>query len=114
MTDKPITQPDVRIVAIKQDGGTGDAGRDWRELQAEFASEENAFAADLELLMGRLRRERRRLGLTQKAVAERMNVSQSRVSAIETGDLEKTEVRTLARYFSALGIRLRLITDFGK
>ncbi len=114
MTDKPKTLPDVRIVAIRPDDDTDSGGRDWRDLQQEFASNEHDFATDLELLMSRLRKERRRLGLTQKAVAERMNVSQSRVSAIETGNPEATEVGTLARYFSALGVRLRLITDLGK
>jgi transcriptional regulator with XRE-family HTH domain len=79
-----------------------------------MVADENDLAEDLEILMARLRRERKRLGLTQQAVAQRMNVSQSRVSAIETGAVEATEVGTLARYVNALGVRLRLSAEFSK
>ncbi|MFG1953916.1 helix-turn-helix domain-containing protein [Micromonospora sp. NPDC048830] len=42
-------------------------------------------------------------GLTQQQVADRMNVSQPRVAAIESGELPKAEVGTVARYIAALG-----------
>ena len=52
------------------------------------------------------------MGLSQAQVAERMNVRQERVSAIERGELTATEVRTVAAYVRALGGRLELAADF--
>ena len=42
-----------------------------------------------------------------------MGVSQRRVSAIESAQLTRTEIGTIASYVQALGGRLRLIADFG-
>ncbi len=56
---------------------------------------------------------RRRMRLTQAQVAERMNVRQERVSAIERAEPGATEVRTLAAYVGALGGRLEIIADIG-
>nr|WP_255348217.1 helix-turn-helix transcriptional regulator [Parafrankia sp. EUN1f] len=60
-----------------------------------------------------LAEERKRLGLTQREVAELMDVSPGRVSQIENGDLDANEVATLSRYARALGVRLRIIFDYG-
>ena len=54
---------------------------------------------------------RKRRGLTQKQVADRMGVSTARVSQIEAGDVSTQDV--LARYIAALGGTLKLIADFG-
>ena len=56
---------------------------------------------------------RQRMRLTQAQVAERMNVRQERVSAIERAEPGATEVRTLAAYVHALGGRLEIIADIG-
>lgn len=56
---------------------------------------------------------RQRMGLTQAQVAERMNVRQERVSAIERAEPGATEVRTLAAYVRALGGRLEMVADVG-
>jgi DNA-binding XRE family transcriptional regulator len=56
---------------------------------------------------------RRRLGVTQVEVAQRMGVTQGRVSAIEHAKPGATELRTLASYVEALGGRLEIIADFG-
>jgi DNA-binding XRE family transcriptional regulator len=56
---------------------------------------------------------RQRMRLTQAQVAERMNVRQERVSAIERAEPGATEVRTLAAYVGALGGRLEIIADMG-
>ncbi|MEV4497059.1 helix-turn-helix transcriptional regulator [Micromonospora arborensis] len=45
--------------------------------------------------------ERKRLGLTQRQVAELMGVTPGRVSQIENGDLDADEVATLSRYARA-------------
>ena len=59
----------------------------------------------------RLAEMRKRRGLTQEQVAERMGVSVGRVSQVERGDVSTQEV--LNRYITALGGTLRLIADFG-
>ena len=56
---------------------------------------------------------RQRLGVTQAQVADRMNVHQDRVSAIERAELSAIEVRVLASYASALGGRLETIVSIG-
>jgi DNA-binding XRE family transcriptional regulator len=61
----------------------------------------------------RLAEMRRRLGLTQAEVADRMHVRQERVSAIERAKVDASELRTLAAYVKALGGRLEIIADFG-
>jgi DNA-binding XRE family transcriptional regulator len=61
----------------------------------------------------RLAEMRKRLGLTQAEVAERMQVRQERVSAIERAKVDTSELRTLASYIKALGGRLEIVADFG-
>ena len=56
---------------------------------------------------------RQRMRLTQAQVAERMNVRQERVSAIERAEPGATEVRTLAAYVRALGGRLEIVAGIG-
>jgi DNA-binding XRE family transcriptional regulator len=59
----------------------------------------------------RLAEIRRRRGLTQAQVADKMGVGKSRVSQIERGRVSTREV--LDRYVEALGGRLSLVADFG-
>jgi DNA-binding XRE family transcriptional regulator len=61
----------------------------------------------------RLAEMRKRLGLTQAEVAERMHVRQERVSAIERAQVDASELRTLAAYVRALGGRMEIVADFG-
>ncbi|MFD7259222.1 XRE family transcriptional regulator [Streptomyces sp. NPDC059874] len=61
----------------------------------------------------RLAEIRQEQALTQKDVAETMGVSAPRVSAIENGETDRTEVATLRSYIEALGGRLRVVADFG-
>ena len=56
---------------------------------------------------------RQRMRLTQAQVADRMNVRQERVSAIERAEPGATEVRTLTAYVRALGGRLEIVADIG-
>lgn len=56
----------------------------------------------------RLRELREQRQLTQAQIAERIQVSQRRVSGIESGDIEKTQVDTLRRYAEAVGGTLRI------
>lgn len=55
---------------------------------------------------------RKAYGLTQTDIARQINVSQRRVSAVERGDLARTEVGTIAAYVQALGGSLQLVANF--
>jgi len=61
----------------------------------------------------RLRQIRESQTRNQMEVARAMNVSQSRVSRLENGDIAHTEVGTLRAYVEALGGELRVVADFG-
>jgi len=55
---------------------------------------------------------RKSRGLTQRQVAEIMGVSQRRVSAVERGDLDHSEISTLRSYIGALGGQVRIVAEF--
>lgn len=56
----------------------------------------------------RLKELREALSLTQVELAARLAVSQNRVSRIEHGDIDRTQVDTLRRYAEALGGTLHI------
>ncbi|MER7753350.1 XRE family transcriptional regulator [Kitasatospora sp. NPDC097643] len=93
----------------------------WEELKGllDFSDEEQRDIDErtevlrAEVRAYRLAEIRKRQHLTQAALAAHMGVSQSRVSVIEKGDLERSEISTLAAYVAALGGRLKIIADFG-
>ncbi len=60
----------------------------------------------------RLSELRKALDLTQVEMAERLHVSQNRVSRIEHGDIERAQVDTLRRYVEALGATLHIEVEF--
>lgn len=60
----------------------------------------------------RLREIREALDLTQVDMAKRLRVSQNRVSQLEQGDLDRTQVDTLRRYAKALGGDLKVELEF--
>jgi DNA-binding XRE family transcriptional regulator len=94
--------------------------RSWAEVRAHRAdeiSDDERAAARRELLVERaayrLAQIRKEAGLTQTELAQEMGVGQRRVSAIEHGDLARTELGTVRSYVEALGGRVRIIADFG-
>src|SRR5690606_14834642 len=56
---------------------------------------------------------RNHYGLRQEDVAKRLNVTQSRVSRIEHGDVEQSQVATLRAYAKALGGDLEIAVRVG-
>ncbi|MEV4496788.1 helix-turn-helix transcriptional regulator [Micromonospora arborensis] len=92
---------------------------DWNDIRAELHDgDDEALDAERSRTEAwtsafHLAEERKRLGLTQRQVAELMGVTPGRVSQIENGDLEANEVATLSRYARALGARMRIIFDYG-
>jgi len=79
--------------------------------EADIAHERAEIAAEARAY--RLTEIRKSLGLTQKDMATRIGVGQSRISAIESGDLTKVQVGTLAAYVEALGAGLEVSVRVG-
>jgi DNA-binding XRE family transcriptional regulator len=85
----------------------------WKDIRAEHVAraggEQAVEVGKQELIatvMGqRLAEARRRRGLTQQQVAERMGVTKGRISQIERGNISGQDV--LVRFAAALGGRLR-------
>lgn len=97
-------------------------GRAWRDVKrdaiaAGLTSQERIDAAreaaQRELRAFRLAEIRKQSSTTQREVAEIMHVTQGRVSQIESGQLETSELGTLRSYVEALGGTLRVVADFG-
>lgn len=92
---------------------------DWEDIRAELddgdtaALEAERARTEAWIRAFHLGEERKRLGLTQRQVAESMGVTPGRVSQIENGELDVNEVATLSRYAQALGARLRIVLDYG-
>jgi len=61
----------------------------------------------------RLRELRKASDLTQVELAERLQVSQNRVSRIEHGDIERAHVDTLRKYVEAIGGELHVEVSIG-
>ncbi len=95
--------------------------RSWEDLADELAftaAEREEISAGAQRLIAharafRLTEVRRRQHATQVEVAKAMGVTQARVSRIEKGQLERSEVDTLAAYVQALGGTLKIVADFG-
>lgn len=66
-----------------------------------------------DVLVHRLRELREETALTQVDLAERLNVSQNRISCIERGGIERTQIDTLRRYIEALGGSLHVEVELG-
>jgi DNA-binding XRE family transcriptional regulator len=92
---------------------------DWEDIRAELHDGDDTALlgerarTEAWISAFHLAEERKRLGLTQREVADLMGVTPGRVSQIENGDLEVNEVATLSRYAQALGARMRIIFDYG-
>jgi DNA-binding XRE family transcriptional regulator len=94
----------------------------WDEIEAEAKAagrlDETAVRAHADRMRAeqrayRLAEIRRERGLTQAALAAEMHVSQKRVSAVERGELNRTELGTVAAYVEALGGKVEVVANFG-
>ncbi len=72
-----------------------------------------ASAIEARLRAQTLREMRQRAGLTQAQLAERMCISQRRVSAIERGQISRAEVDTIRSYVAALDGAVYLVAEVG-
>lgn len=73
---------------------------------------EDRFRSEVRLY--RLAEIRESLGITQQILAQHLGISQSRVSQIERGDLDSTEVATLRKYFRELGGEVEVVVRIGE
>lgn len=96
--------------------------RKWSDVRAEALATgrlDETRIAELrremcaELRAQRLIDIRKSLNLSQSDVASRLGVSQSRVSRIERGDMEHTEIATVRAYVGALGGEVEIVAKFG-
>ena len=93
----------------------------WDDLVEDFAftsDEQEQIRAGADQMIAQVRAHRlaevrKRQHATQVEVAAAMGISQARVSRIEKGQLERSEVDTLAAYVKALGGRLKIVAEFG-
>jgi DNA-directed RNA polymerase specialized sigma24 family protein/transcriptional regulator with XRE-family HTH domain len=99
----------------------GKRWRTWDEIEAEAKADgrldEGMVAAERKRMRAeqrayRLAEIRRGQGLTQSDLAAAMGVSQRRVSAVERGILEKTEIGTVIAYITALGGKVEIVARF--
>lgn len=96
--------------------------RDWKQVRQEAGDAgliDEARIARLREVMGaevrvyRLSEIRKGMNLSQRALADEMDVSQARISKIERGELGRTELGTLESYVEALGGRIKVVVEFG-
>jgi DNA-binding XRE family transcriptional regulator len=95
---------DVKAEAYRVNPELADPG-----VQARARVETDAYVVGFHL-----KELRKSLGKTQAEVAAVLGVSQSRVSQIESGDLEAMELETLRSYATALGGRLDVTVSIGE
>ncbi|NKE59043.1 helix-turn-helix domain-containing protein [Lentzea sp. PSKA42] len=99
-------------------------GRSWKDVKADKEAIDRAAGREVEasratarsrtqayVLGFRLAELRKKVGLTQVDVAERMKVSQARISQLEQGEVDQLEVDTVRRYITALGGTLKIVAD---
>lgn len=100
----------------------GKRWRTWDEIEAEAEAEGRLDEAQVSAERRRMRSEqrayrlaeiRRAQGFTQRDLAGIIGVSQRRVSAVERGALEKTEIGTVIAYITALGGKVEIVARFG-
>ena len=96
--------------------------RYWKDVRAEAIAtgrlDEARIAEETRRLLAEVRAQRlaeirESTGLNQTEVANRLGVSQSRVSRIERGDLDRTELATVRAYVVALGGEVEIVAKFG-
>ena len=90
----------------------------WSDVRAkrpvdEHAVAEHAAHTEAAERAYRLREIREEQGVTQKELAERMSLTQPTISALESGDLDRSGLATLRSYVEALGGNIEVVATFG-
>jgi predicted transcriptional regulator len=96
--------------------------RSWQDVRAEARAAGTLDEARIGALQATMRAEtrahrlaeiRQAYGLDQTELAERIGVSQSRISRIERGDIDHSEIATVRSYIEALGGLIEIVAKFG-
>ena len=90
----------------------------WKDVRANRRPNGGRVAAhraelDAAVRAHRLSEVRVELGLTQQDVAQRMQVSQPSVSAVERGELGRAGLDTIRAYVEALGGKVDVVASLG-
>lgn len=90
----------------------------WRETRAKRQVDDDAVDAHVARMRAeerayRLREIREEQGVTQAELAARMAITQPTVSALESGDLDRSGLTTLKAYVEALGGTVEVTATFG-
>ena len=96
--------------------------RTWESIRAERVDDgrldEDRLAEISEKMRAevrahRLAEVRERHNLSQTTLAERIGISQSRISRLERGDLGRAGIPTIRNYVEALGGEVEIVAKFG-
>jgi predicted transcriptional regulator len=98
--------------------------RDWKEVRAQALATGKLDEQRIAELGAKLRAEvrahrlaeiRQAYGMDQSTLAIRLGVSQSRISRLERGELDRSEIATVRSYVEALvlGGQIEVIARFG-
>ena len=90
----------------------------WRDVRAKRPVDDavvadHAARMEAEERAYRLREIREEQGVTQKELADRMSLTQPTISALESGDLDRSGLATLKAYVEALGGTVEVTATFG-
>jgi predicted transcriptional regulator len=90
----------------------------WNDVRAKRPVDEQEVAKHITRMKSeerayRLREIREEQGVTQMELAERMKLTQPTISALESGDLERSGIATLTSYVEALGGTVEITATFG-
>lgn len=90
----------------------------WSDVRATRPVDEAVVAEHLARMEAaehayRLREIREQQGVTQQELAARMDITQPTISALESGDLERSGLATLRSYLEALGGSIEVTATFG-
>ena len=98
---------------------SGPGSRPWEQVRSELGlsasdSARHHIHRDASTDASRLAELRKHRRITQQELAEKLSVSQSRISQIERQGISDTVLSTLAAYVEALGARILVMADFGE
>lgn len=90
----------------------------WDEVRAKRPANKARVAEHIARIKAeqhayKLREIRKQQGITQKELADRMELTQPTISALEAGDLEKSGLATVRAYVEALGGSIEVTATFG-
>lgn len=90
----------------------------WSDVRAKRPVDEHLVAKHTARMEAaerayRLREIREEQGVTQRELAERMSLTQPTISALESGDLDRSGLATLRSYVEALGGSIEVVASFG-